>query len=162
VVLRRSSARRTEASLYPPHRRSLVGERPKKERSGLTDERKTLGEDGGISIPDLDVVAARGARVETDRTRNYECRGFRFRLEDTLRGGAAAFSAMQEFMGQLMSQSGKLFGRRLAGEKYDFPAIGDAPSGSDLVRIFECASAGRSLKRKTVVTGGLRARELEE
>ena len=62
LCLHRSSARRTEASLYQPQKRSLVGERFQEERSGLPDEGKTFGEDGGVSIPELDVVAARGAR----------------------------------------------------------------------------------------------------
>ena len=123
--------------MYPRHRRSLVGERPEKERSGLPDEGKTLGEEGGVSIPDLDVVAARGARVETNRGCDYEGRGFCFGLADALRGGATAFSAMQKFVRQFMSQGGKFFGRGLAGQEYDFPAIGDATSGSDLARIFE-------------------------
>ena len=41
-----------------------------------------------------------------------------------------------------MSQGGKLLGRCLAGQGYDSPIIGDATSGSDLVRIFE----GNSLR----------------
>ena len=86
VHLHRSSARRTAASLYQPHRRSLVGERVEKERSGLSDEGKTLGEDGGVSIPDLDVVAARGARVETNRARDHKGRGFRFEIREALQG----------------------------------------------------------------------------
>src|ERR1700730_8784163 len=64
-----TSATRTPVSLYQPQKRSLVGECLEKERSGLSDERKALGHYGGISIPDLDIVAARRARVETNCAR---------------------------------------------------------------------------------------------
>src|SRR5882724_5413240 len=123
--------------LWKPHGRSLVGERLEKERGGLSDEREAFGEDGGGAIPELDVIAARGARFETNGACDHKGRGFRFGFANALRGSAAAFSAMQEFVRQFVSQSGKLFGERLAREKYDFPATGDAPGGSDLVRIFE-------------------------
>jgi hypothetical protein len=151
-----SQCRKTNgASLYQPQRRSLVGERLEKERSGLTDERKTLGEDGGVSIPDLYVVAARRARVETNRARNHKGGGFGFRLADALRGGAAAFSAMQEFVRQFVSQRGKFFGRGLAGQEYDLAAIGDATGGSDLVRLFDRNSPrfGECLELKYAVLG---------
>jgi hypothetical protein len=90
--------RRAKGGILVPTRRSLVGERFEEERSGLADEGKTLCEDGGVSVPDVDVVAARGARVEANGTRNHKGRSFRFGFADTLRGGAAALSPMQEFV----------------------------------------------------------------
>ena len=49
-----------------------------------------------VSIPELNIVTARGARLETNRARDHEGRGFRFGLADAFRGGAAAFSAMEQ------------------------------------------------------------------
>src|ERR1700693_1491125 len=99
----------------------------------MPDEGKTLGEDGGVSIPELDIITARGARLETNRARDHEGRGFRFGLADAFRGGAGTFSAMQELVRQFMSQGGKLLGRCLAGQECHSPTIGDATRGSDMV-----------------------------
>ena len=84
--------------MYQSQKRSLVGEHFQEERSGLPDEGKTLGKDSGVSIPELDVVGACGACVQTNRARDHKGRGFRFGLTDAFRGGGAAFSPMQEFV----------------------------------------------------------------
>jgi hypothetical protein len=78
--------------------RSRIRERGEHLRSGLPNVPEALGQKLGISIPQLDVVAGRGAGFEPDRVANHESGGLCFRLADSARGAAAAFSAMQELM----------------------------------------------------------------
>jgi hypothetical protein len=57
--------------------RSRIRERGEHLQNRLPYMAKALGEDLGISIPQLDVVAGRGTRFEPDGVADYERDGFR-------------------------------------------------------------------------------------
>ena len=79
---------------------------------------------------EVDVVAARGVRVEADRLADDEGDGFGFCFTDAARG-LPAMRLMEEFVCELVREGCELLSGRQSWEEGDVRSAGAPVSGSD-------------------------------
>ena len=74
-------------------------------------------------MPKLDVVLGRSSVLKSDRLANDKRHGLGLGFADLLGGQRAAVASVQHFVGDLVNESGKFFGRLHPGKQGDLAAI---------------------------------------
>jgi hypothetical protein len=88
--------------------RSLGGNAPEDDGSGLLNGFQALAQKIGVSMPKLDVVQGRGSVLKSDGLANYKGHGLGF--ADLLGGQGASVATVEHSVGNLMHERGELLG----------------------------------------------------
>jgi hypothetical protein len=124
-------------SILFSNRRSRIGERFEDLRRSLPDVAETLGQNLHISVPQLDVVGSRRTSCESNGMADNERCGFRFGFADAFARCCPTVATVKKLVRQLMGESGKLLGRRLAGKKGYAAAVGRSAGRCDVLGILD-------------------------
>jgi hypothetical protein len=122
--------------------RSRIRERGEHLRNRLPYMTEALGQELGISVPQLDIVGCSRTGFEPNSVANHERGRLRFGFADSAWRAGAPIAAVQEFMREFVRERRKLFRRQLAGKQGDAAAAGGAARGRDLGWVFD----GNSLR----------------